>query len=467
MKLTLLLKTLLFKPKKDTAVFPEPIEFDRQKAIKDLSELIRFQTVSYTEKAKENEIEFNKLEEYIQTAFPNVFKTTEFTKIGSRALLFKWRGKTSINPSVLMAHYDVVPAEGDGWIHPPFAGDITDGELWGRGTLDTKCTFNAILQAAEKHILDGFIPSSDIYLAFAGDEEINGEHADKIVDILKDLGAEPKLVLDEGGAVVKKVFPGVDKSCALIGIAEKGMVNIQYLVKSTGGHSSTPPKETPISILAKACRNVTEHPFPSKITKPALEMFDNLGRHSKSFPIKLIFANMWLFKGLLGKLALILGGEMNSLVRTSTAFTQMKGSSAFNVIPPVATMVSNHRIIQGETPESVKNYLEKVISDDRVELSIISSQNPSRVSVTNNSLGYDILKETIKEVWDNTIVSPYLMVAATDSSHYGRISDKVYRFSPLNLTKEQRSLIHSYNERIPLASIEKSVEFYIRIIEKL
>lgn len=465
--MTLFLKTLLFKPKREAIVSAQPIEFNKEKAVKDLQELIRFKTVSYTDKTKENDEEFSKLEKYIKSAFPTVFKVAEFTKIGTRALLFHWKGKTDLNPSVLMAHYDVVPAEGDGWIHSPFDGDILDNELWGRGTLDTKCTFNAVLQAAEKHMSAGFIPSSDIYLAFSGDEEINGDHANKIVDILSDKGVIPKIVLDEGGAVVNKVFPGVDKSCALIGIAEKGMVNIQYLVKSTGGHSSTPSKETPISILAKACRKVTENPFPAKITKPALEMFDTLGRHSKSFPIKLIFANLWLFKGLLGKLALIFGGEMNALVRTSSAFTQMKGSSAFNVIPPQATMVSNHRIIPGETPESVKEYLIKVINDKRVEVSIISKQNPSRISIVNDSLGYDLLKETIKEVWDNTIVSPYLMVAATDSSHYGRISDRVYRFSPLSLSKDQRSLIHSYNERITLSQIEKTIEFYTRIISKL
>ena len=465
--MTLLIRTLLFKSKKEDAINPEPVEFDRKKATEDLRELIRCKTISYSDNSLEDEREFIKLEEYTKKAFPLVYKNTEFTKVGTRGMLFKWTGLSSESPAVLMAHYDVVPVEESGWKLPPFSGEIIDGELWGRGTLDTKCTFNAVLQAAEKHIKDGFTPKNDIYMAFAGDEETAGSHASAIVNILKEKGVVPKIVVDEGGAVVDNVFPGVKKRSALIGIAEKGFADIKYTVKGSGGHSSTPPRQTPISILSKACIKVNNTPFKMRLTKPALEMFDTLGRESKSFPIKLIFANLWLFKGLLGKMASMLGGEMNALVRTSTVFTQMKGSDAMNVIPPEASMLSNHRIIHGETVQSTLEFLKKTVNDKRVELEVVYGNEPSRISETTGTEGYEILRNTIREVWNDVIVSPYLMLAASDSRHYGLISDRVYRFSPLNLTKDLRKLIHSNDERIKISEIEKSVEFYIRLISKL
>lgn len=465
--MTLLIRTLLFKSKKEDAINPEPVEFDRKKATEDLRELIRCKTISYSDNSLEDEREFIKLEEYTKKAFPLVYKNTEFTKVGTRGMLFKWTGLSSESPAVLMAHFDVVPIEESGWKVPPFSGEIIDDELWGRGTLDTKCTFNAVLQAVETHIKEGYTPKNDIYLAFAGDEETSGPHAPYIVDILKEKGVVPKIVVDEGGAVVDNVFPGLKRQSALIGIAEKGIANIRYTVKGCGGHSSTPSKDTPISILSKACLKVNSTPFKMRLTKPTLEMFDTLGRESKSFPIKMIFANLWLFKGLLGKLAAKMGGEMNALVRTSTAFTQMKGSDAMNVIPPQATMLSNHRIIHGDTVESTLEFIKKTVNDERVQLDVVWGRDPSRISETKGSVGYDILKTTIKEVWKDTIVSPYLMLAASDSGHYGVISDRVYRFSPLVLSKDDRKLIHGNNERIKISAIEKSVEFYIRLISKL
>lgn len=198
----------------------------------------------------------------------------------------------------MMAHYDVVPAEEENWEKPAFEAIIENNVMWGRGTLDTKVTFNGILSAAEALIQKGFVPQNDIYFAFSGGEEVNGPGAVHIVDYFEQNNITPALVVDEGGAVVENVFPGVKQPCGLIGIAEKGMLDLEYRVASSGGHASAPKKHTPVGVLAQACCAIEAHPFQAHITKPVAEMFDTLGRHS-SFAYRLIFANLWCFRGLL------------------------------------------------------------------------------------------------------------------------------------------------------------------------
>ena len=220
----LLIRTLNFKPKSNAEILECNVEFDKDKSIENLRELVRFKTVSYKERELENEKEFKKLIKALLKLSPAVFKKCTLKLSEERGLLFLWEGKKHDAPSVMMAHYDVVPADKNGWDKPPFSAELVDGVVWGRGTLDTKVTMNGILSAAEALIKSGFVPENDIYFAFSGNEEINGLGAVKIVDYFEQNGIELALVVDEGGAVVEGVFPGVKTPCGLIGIAEKGML---------------------------------------------------------------------------------------------------------------------------------------------------------------------------------------------------------------------------------------------------
>ena len=214
-----------------------------------------------------------------------------------------------------MSHFDVVPVNEEGWTKPPFDAVIDEnGILWGRGCLDTKLTLNAIMFSANQLIAQGFKPKQDIYFAFAGNEEVSGLGAPNIVDWFEKQGITPAFVLDEGGAVVKGVFPGINAPCGIIGIAEKGMLNLEFRVSSAGGHSSAPKPHTPIGILSRACCRVENHPFKRHLSKPAAEMFDTLGRHS-SFVYRIIFANLWCFAGILDMMGKKSGGEINALLR--------------------------------------------------------------------------------------------------------------------------------------------------------
>ena len=457
-------RTAQFKPKAQPATNDEEIVFDKDGATAALAELVKCKTISYSDPELEDDAEFVKLIAKLPELYPNVFKTCEFQQLPHRGLLFKWPGKEAGDPAILMAHYDVVPVNEENWDKPPFDAIIEDNVMWGRGTLDTKVTFNGVLYGANHLIAEGFVPQHDVYFAFSGGEEVNGLGASTIVDWFEDQGITPAMVVDEGGAVVENVFPGVKQPCGLIGIGEKGMINAQFRCMSAGGHASAPKPHTPVGILARACTRVEGNPFKAHIEGPAAQMFDTLGRYS-TLLYRVIFANMWCFSWVIDLLGKLSGGEMNALVRTTVAFTQMEGSSARNVIPPEAKMVANMRLNPSDSVESALEYLRKVVNDDAVEITSLGHFEPSRISTTECE-GWDKVSAAVAETWRGSIVSPYLMVQCSDSRHYGRISDKVYRFSAMDLTAAERATIHGNNERIRLDCLHRAVEFYIRLMKK-
>lgn len=424
---------------------------------------MRCKTVSYEDPSLEDEEEFEKLIALLPQLYPQVFRVCSFDRLPGRGLLFCWKGKQKDAPTVLMAHYDVVPAQEEGWEKPPFDGIIEDGVLWGRGTLDTKATFNGILSAAETLISQNFVPEKDIYFAFSGSEEVGGNGAVNIVKWFETQEIQPALVLDEGGAVVENVFPGLKKPCGLIGIGEKGMMNVTFTAESAGGHASAPPRHTPVGVLSRACCKLEKRPFPMHITEPAARMFDTLGRHSTFF-YRLLFSNLWLFRGVLNLLSKKRGGEMNALLRTTVAFTQCAGSAVPNVLPPEAHMVANLRLNPADSVDGVTRRLKKLLKKDGIKIVVGNHMEPSPASET-NCPAWDKVVSAVRGTWKDCIVSPYLMVQCSDSRHYGKLSNHVYRFSAMDLTAEERATVHGHNERIRLEAAIRAVEFYLRLMK--
>ncbi len=461
----ILARTMGFKPKAQAALTVTEEEFDRDRTVENLATLVRFKTVSYRDPSLEDDSQFEALIEKLPELYPHVYQTCTLLRTEGRGLLYRWAGREADAPTVLMAHYDVVPVNEADWDNDPFSGILEDGVLWGRGTLDTKVTFGGVLFAADHLISRGFVPEHDIYFAFSGGEEVNGIGASKIVDYFEENHITPGLVLDEGGAVVEGVFPGVSAPCGMIGIAEKGMIDVRYRTKSAGGHASAPKPHTPVGVLSRACCRVEANPFPSHLSDPVAKMFDTLGRHS-TFVYRMIFANLWCFGPVLDLICKKSGGELNALMRTTVAFTQMKGSSASNVIPPEAEMISNIRLNPMDTMDSALEYLKKTVDDETVEITALHGMNPSRISVTDCE-AFEKVAGAVAATWKGTIVTPYLMVQCSDSRHWGRISDRVYRFSAMDLTTAERGTIHGNNERIRIETVHRACEFYIRLIKQV
>ena len=460
---TLTLRALAFRPEQEERPLPDRAEIDPQKVADDLAAMVRCRTVSNLDHSLEDEAEFEKFRALLRERFPLLHERCAPERVGRNGLLFTWKGRTSEAPSVLMAHYDVVPADEANWSRPPFEGLIEDGVLWGRGTLDTKCTLCCALEAAEQLLAEGFTPAHDLYFAFSGEEEIAGASASDIVDEFERRGVVPAMVLDEGGAVVTGVFPGVDAPCALIGTSEKGQMQLFLDRKSEGGHASAPPRSTIAGRLARAVTRIEKRPAPFTLTPPAAEMFDTLGRRS-IWPVRMVFANLWLFRPALDLATRLMGGELNALVRTTCAVTQMQGSPANNVLPPDASVGVNLRIMCGDSADKAEARIRRAVGDEAVSFRRGPWAEPSPYSETEGSEGWARLKSAVERTWPDAIVSPYLMLAGSDSRHYGRISRNVYRFCPLELSKEERGTIHGNNERVPLAKVVKCAEFYLRLI---
>lgn len=455
-------RALAFRPRHTAPVPPVDAETDADAAADALCQLIRCKTVSHQDASLDDTAEFARLEALLPTLFPNVYRVCVFEKIGARGLLFRWRGQSDQDPLVLTAHYDVVPAADGDWSFDPFAGDIAGGDIRGRGTLDTKGTLTAVLSAVETLVAQGFAPARDVYLCFGGDEEVMGSGARSLAATLATRGVRPFMLVDEGGAIVEKVFPGVTTPCALVGIAEKGSVNYRLAATSKGGHSSAPPANSPVDMLAKACLSVKAKPFPFRPTEPARRMVDAMARHS-TFAYRLIFANLWLFGGVLNLICRMGGGELNALFRTTTAFTVVRAGDAANVLPAEAEMLINVRILPGETADGTLEALRQKVNDPRVAVTMQPGLEPSGVSKADGA-AFAALTRAIGETYPGVLIAPYLMIAASDARHYEGICPCVYRFSGMALSAAERRMIHGVDERIPVTKLVDTVRFFMRLI---
>ena len=448
------------KPRRAVTPDSSPVEVDGAGAAERLAQLVRIPTVSDYDESKVDDAQFETFRETLRAMYPAVHETCAPVLCGKTGLLYHWKGKSADAPTVLMAHYDVVPVEADKWAHPPFCGEVFDGELWGRGTLDTKITLLGILEAAEALLKQGFVPERDVYFAFGGDEEVNGHGAKDVIAELRRRGVKPGMVLDEGGAVVDGVFPGVKEPIAVVGIGEKGMMNVRLRAASAGGHASHPERPSALGMVCRAAADCESHPFPAHLKKPAREMLATLAPHTP-FGLRVVLANLWCFGPVLCAAAEKLGSELNAMLRTTAAFTMARGSKQINVLPAEAEVGVNLRLLNTETPDEAAAYLRRVIKNDRVTVDVEYAEPASPYASTDTE-HWDKLASAAAGTWKGCLVSPYLMIACSDSRHYAGYCDDVYKFSAMHLTGEQRGLIHNHNERIPVSEIAKTVEFFTR-----
>ena len=436
-------------------------------AIARLQELIRIPTVSHLDDAETDWAQFQLFIDRLPSLYPLVHEHLERELVAGYSLLYRWPGRGTDSPAVLMAHYDVVPATEVGWQHPPFAGVVADDgagaqSIWGRGTLDDKGSLVVILEAVEALLREEVVPQNDIYLSFGHNEETAGDGAGAIVNLLERRGVEPAFVLDEGGAIVEGIFPGVDDPIAVIGVAEKGILTLTMTVDQDGGHASTPPRVTATARLARAILALNRKPFASGFTATNLEMIRTLGAHARQ-PLRFAFTQLWLTRGPLLWLFRRLGDETSAIVRTTQAVTQLSGSQAPNALAERAVATVNIRVAVGSSVADAIAHVRRAVNDPAVRLEAHQPSEPSPVSPTAGP-GWELLRGAVERTYPGTIVTPYVMLGASDSRHFTRISANVYRFSPFEMSKEERGTLHAMNERITVSTFLAGIEFYRNLI---
>ena len=441
-------------------------DFDPGRAVENLLALIRIPTISRLDENETDWAPFAAFREELARRYPSTHSALELELVDVHSLLFHWRGAASSDPTVLMAHYDVVSATDEGWEHPPFSGELIgsgqDQVIWGRGALDDKGSLVSILEAVEAHAAAGFRPARDVYLSFGHNEETAGSGAQVIVGLLESRGIRPALVLDEGGAVVEGIFPGVTDPIAVVGVSEKGIVSLRLTVEQQGGHASTPPRLAATVRLARALVRLNRRPFRMSFVPTNLEMIRTLGAHARQ-PLKWVFTNLWLTRLPLLALFSRLGDETNAMVRTTQTVTQLSGAQAANAIAERAEAIVNIRIAIDSSVEHAVEHVRRAIRDDQVTIQSLHPNEPSPVSPTTGR-AWELIKGTIEQTFPGTIVTPYVMLGASDGRHFTRISDHVYRFSPFEMSAEERGTLHA---KIRVATFLRGVGFYTRLVAEL
>lgn len=457
-----LLRAVLLKP---TSAQKAKVQLDEspraEKYGKQLSKLVQKETISSRFDA--DRTKFLEFHEILEDMFPNVHKTCE-KHVFNGSLLFKWSGKGNHEPILFMSHHDVVEATGT-WEHEAFSGDIDEeGRVWGRGTVDTKASLFCMLTAVEEMIADGFEPEGDVYVASSCTEEWSGEGAPATVEYLKSKGVKLAYLMDEGGMILEEPVGGVKGTYGMVGVLEKGYGDVKFIAKGKGGHASAPKKNTPLVRLGKFMADVEKKsPFVNKFSPTVREMFRRMAPNM-NFGMKVIFANMWLFEGLLKKLLPVISSAAGAMIHTTLAFTMAKGSDGLNVLPQEAYVTGNMRYIPHQDTDESIELISNIAKKYDIETEVIYKDYACPV-VDYENAPFHLVEKVAAEVYPGIGICPYVMTGGTDAKFYRELSDNCLRFAPLYINDQQYASIHGLNENIYQGALPLGVDFYKKMIE--
>ena len=437
------------------------------------AQLIRLPTVSSYDPNEEDSVAFDRFPGLLAELYPSAHKAMKRELIGNRSVVYQWAGSDpSLEPVLGMAHYDVVPpGDPEKWGGPAFSGDIADGRIHGRGSLDDKGMLAAWMEAADRLAAKGFRPVRTLYLVFGGDEETSGiRGAGMAASVFAERGLRFAFVLDEGGAVATEQLDAfTDRPVALIGAAEKGYLTLKITSEGLPGHASAPPEHSAIGRLSTTLAALESHHFPVRLTEMPVGMLRSLGRNIgglKGFLLR----HPGFFRNIILK---ILAGNptMVSMIRTTLASTIIRGGERDNVIPETAEARVNLRILPGETVASASARVKKIISravDGGITVEAVEGSvfEPVPSSPT-SGVYWDLLQSQAEKTWPDVIVTPYLMIATTDSRWYRDLTDTIYRFIPMEAGRKEIQSVHAPNESVSLDAWGKSVDFLEGIIRNM
>ncbi|NVJ13640.1 M20 family peptidase [Myxococcus sp. AM010] len=466
----LLTKAFRFTSRQVQPEAPAAFTVDADAAAARLGGALRLKTLAAAEGQPAEDAAFTALHDYMREQYPRLHQTLKREPVGAHSVLYTWTGTDeALRPALLLGHLDVVPvAPGteDSWTHPPYSGLVADGYVWGRGALDDKGSVFGILESVEALLAAGFQPKRTVLLAFGGDEEVGGrEGAEAMAKLLRERGVTLESVLDEGGMIVSGTVPGVASPVALVGVSEKGFASAELVADGEGGHSSMPPPQTAVGVLSRAISRLEDAPMPAKLRGGSRALFEFAGPEM-GFGMRTLFANLWLFEPLVLR-QLTAKATTNAAVRTTTAATMFEGSERDNVLPARARAVVNFRILPGDSVEGVLEHVRRVVDDPRVKVGTLGFiSEPSPVSRM-DSEAWSQLQRSVRQVFPDVVVAPYLMLGATDSRYFTGLSENVYRFVPLRLDGADLSRLHGKDERVSVKGYADAVRFYAQYVRNV
>lgn len=462
----LLARTFRFGRPRPPATPAEPIAFDLDAAAAHLATAIACQTISRDTDTIETE-EFDKLHRRLAEMYPLVHTHLTQERIAEYSLLYTWPGSDpTLKPILLMAHQDVVPVDpttAAQWEQEPFAGQIADGYVWGRGTSDCKGQLIGELEAVEYLLRFGYRPQRTVYLAFGHDEEVGGSGARAIAERLRARGVRLEAVIDEGGSVTEGMIPGVAGPVALIGNTEKGYLTLELTVTQPPGHAAMPPRHTAIGILARAIARLEAHPFPARLNA-IMPMFAGIGP-ALPFGLRLVLANAWLF-GPLIRSVMSRATTTNAAIRTTAAVTMVSGGVKENILPAHARALVNLRLLPGDQITGITARIKHLIGDEQVQVTTWPHVDNHEAPPPSSTDGptFERLASTVRQIFGDIPVAPYTVIGATDARFYHTLCDNVYRFTPIVANKADMQRVHGVNERLSIDNLDKMIKFFIQLL---
>jgi len=434
----------------------------QNKYTKNLSRMIQQNTVSVS--GSEDKSAFYAFREVLREIFPHIFSVATLEDFDGSFLLH-WRGKDEkALPILLMNHQDVVEAPGE-WTHAPFSGDVADGKVWGRGTLDTKGGLWGMLQAADELAKEGFIPPRDVYFSSSCDEECDGYGADNISKTLQDRGVRFHFVLDEGGMILEEPIGGAKGKFAMIGLCEKGSADLKFIARSSGGHASTPPKNSPLVRLGAFMAAAEKKKlFRSKLSPEICEMFKTLSRSMKQ-PLRFVLGHPRMFSPVLKSVIPKISDAAGAMLKTTVAFTVASGSEGSNVLPQTAYVIGNMRYSHHQGRDASIEAIKKLAARYDIETEVLDKGFNSPVT-DYKSEAFEFICSAVKHAYPDVTPSPYIMTGASDCRFMSRVSDNCLRFAPFLIDKKQLESVHAIDENIDVSTLAPAVDFYRFVITK-
>lgn len=442
-------------------------EINESLAVERFQAMIRKKTVSAKDGNFDKE-EFASFLPMLKEKYPKVFSVIEAQLINEFGILLCWKGKNEkLDPVILMAHHDVVSDEGQDWKYPAFAAEIHDGFIWGRGAIDTKCLIAGALEAMDRLIGDGFIPERDIYFASSNCEEIGGDTMPKIVEWFKGNGIKPHFILDEGGAIMSNLPMGIKTPFAMVAVSEKGWGSVRLTAKSkTAAHGAKamPGDKTPAPLkLVRALSKLDKTPVKSVMTPAVTGMLKSFAPYIDG-PLKAVLKNIDVFAPVVKKV-LASNADTAAMISSAINLTKLEAGNEKGTMPDTAVAQLSLKIAPHDTFDGVVEHIKSVVGDE-IEVEVLTRSDPPAIS-DHNTESFKLIADTVKKVFPDVGVSPFILNAGTDSRHFASICKEVYRFGAFRLDDDLFGTVHSANERIPVKDYIKCIEFYTELIKNI